>query len=83
MLTQPDTLSPIPAETNTAHRSEYLDYEGPVSGGRGMVVRWDGGTFEWLEDVPGKVAVELKGRKRSGRVRLECRDGKNWVAEWI
>jgi len=24
----------------------YLDYEGPVGGGRGTVTRWDGGEYE-------------------------------------
>jgi len=27
------------------HRQGYLDYEGPVSGGRGTVTRWDWGTY--------------------------------------
>ena len=27
------------------HRTAYLDYEGPVSGGRGRVTRWDLGTY--------------------------------------
>lgn len=28
------------------HRTMYLDYEGPVSGNRGTVNRWDAGRFE-------------------------------------
>ncbi len=35
----------VPAEATDDHRLEYLDYEGPVSGGRGVVRRVDGGTF--------------------------------------
>ena len=33
---------------NEDHRRAYLDYEGPVSGGRGSVVRVDHGTLRWL-----------------------------------
>lgn len=52
----------VPAEPNADHRLLYLDYEGPVSGGRGSVSRraagrctrsgegwslvWEGGTAE-------------------------------------
>ncbi|MCA9176217.1 MAG: hypothetical protein KDB14_17140 [Planctomycetales bacterium] len=28
------------------HRLAYLDYEGPISGGRGHVTRWDCGTYD-------------------------------------
>ena len=28
------------------HRLAYLDYKGPISGGRGTVTRWDRGTYE-------------------------------------
>lgn len=38
----------IAAERLPDHRCEYLDYEGPVSGGRGTVRRVDHGTY----DVP-------------------------------
>lgn len=31
------------------HRSLYLDYEGPVSGNRGNVIKLATGTLEWLE----------------------------------
>lgn len=44
----PPAVSPI--VPGAAHRSLYLDYEGAVSGGRGTVVRWDAGEFEWLAE---------------------------------
>ncbi len=31
------------------HRTFYLDYEGVVEGGRGIVTRWDSGQFRWIE----------------------------------
>jgi hypothetical protein len=37
----------VPAEPMFDHRLFYLDYEGPLSDGRGSVTRWDAGTFEW------------------------------------
>ena len=49
------------------HRRLYLDYEGPVSGGRGTVRRWDAGTFEWVADGPDRVEVVLSGGKLAGR----------------
>jgi DNA polymerase Ligase (LigD) len=46
------------------HRVAYLDYEGPVSGGRGTVRRWDRGVYETLPVVEGEaVKVVLKGEK--------------------
>lgn len=39
----------VPAHRLEDHRRAYLDYEGPVSGGRGHVTRADRGTYELLE----------------------------------
>src|SRR4051794_1331121 len=38
---EPGPGGSVPAEPAAPHRRLYLDYEGPVSGGRGSVVRWD------------------------------------------
>ena len=35
----------IAARPLVDHRPEYLDYQGPLSGGRGAVSRWDAGEF--------------------------------------
>ena len=40
-----DEASAIVAEPLLDHRRAYLDYEGPVSGNRGSVKRWDAGEF--------------------------------------
>ena len=53
------------------HRLLYLDYEGPVSGGRGSVKRWDGGTFEWIHDRESHLEIQLHGHILSGRVLLD------------
>jgi hypothetical protein len=67
LLAVPVPGSTVPAEQNADHRFVYLDYEGPVSGDRGSVRRWDAGTFEWVADVPERVEVELRGEKLVGR----------------
>jgi hypothetical protein len=68
----------VAAEATPDHRLLYLDYEGPVSGGRGTVRRWDAGTFDWLPSVGG-VAVRLAGGRVAGVLRLEPVDG-GWRA---
>ena len=60
----------IACEALADHRPIYLDYEGPISGGRGTVARWDQGTFVielWTDD---EIIVELAGAKLAGRVEL-------------
>jgi len=45
LLSEPGAGRVVPAERLGDHRLAYLDYEGPVSGGRGVVARWDHGTY--------------------------------------
>ena len=59
------------AERIADHRLAYLDYEGPVSGGRGSVRRVDCGTFVLLEASPERVAVRLMDGAMAGRLVLE------------
>jgi hypothetical protein len=54
----------------------YLDYEGPVSGDRGSVVRQDHGTFIWLRDTPEEVAVHLDGVRLQGRLVVSALGGR-------
>lgn len=68
----------VPAEPSAHHRTMYLDYEGPVSAGRGAVLCWDRGTFEWVRDDESEVVVELSGRRVSGRVVIRQESGV-WV----
>jgi hypothetical protein len=64
------------------HRPLYLDYEGPVGGGRGAVTRWDGGTFEWEVRDPGFMAVRLYGTRLRGVFRLMLLDNEMWSGEF-
>jgi hypothetical protein len=74
----PDDLAPQPALRLPDHRAAYLTYEGPVSGGRGEVARWDEGAFELIGDSAGGVGgdmIEAKvvGRRLRGRISLQRR----------
>jgi hypothetical protein len=71
LLAEPVPDAWVPAEPNADHRLMYLDYEGPVSGGRGEVRRWLAGTYrgelgdEWAVEWD-RGTLELRG----GRFRL-------------
>ncbi len=58
------------------HRLAYLDYEGPVSGGRGSVTRWDHGTYVLERQSEAEWAIELAGERLAGKATL-CRDPAN------
>jgi hypothetical protein len=66
----PDTRQPIAAEQLPDHRLAYLDYEGPISGGRGDVSRWDHGACEFQRSEPGTVLVWFHGQRLRGAARL-------------
>lgn len=68
LLGEPGPERSVPAEALGDHRKLYLDYEGPVSGNRGQVSRWDAGTFEVTRDDDGHLDVKLRG----GRLRLNA-----------
>jgi hypothetical protein len=60
------------------HRHMYLDYEGPVSGDRGSVQRWDAGTFhEEADSTPMSRMLVFDGARIRGRWRLASR-GTDW-----
>jgi hypothetical protein len=52
------------------HRLFYLDYEGPISGDRGSVSRWDQGTYRVERQEEMKWVLEMKGEKLQGRAVL-------------
>ena len=66
----PDTPGPIDAESLADHRLEYLDYEGPVSGGRGTVVCWDAGTYQFVRQTDRELVISLEGRRLRGTAML-------------
>lgn len=62
------------------HRLLYLDYEGPISGDRGTVTRWDFGRFVWITATEDRVTVRLSGTRWFGRLEL-VRTGETWRVE--
>jgi hypothetical protein len=74
--------APFAAEATADHRKLYLDYEGPVSGGRGRVVRWDAGSFDWLEATDEVVRVSLQGGRLVGVLELLCA-GSVWRGRFV
>ena len=79
----PDSGGVRPAERLADHRREYLTYEGPISGGRGSVSRWDEGTFREVstETNAGTIDFDLEGNRLRGRGCLAC-DGERWTFEY-
>lgn len=76
LLAEPLPGRTVEAEALGDHRLAYLDYEGPVSGNRGCVRRWDAGTFEWVED---STALRLAGGRCRGEAVLEQTAGGKWT----
>jgi hypothetical protein len=66
LLSEPANGKEVVVEPNTPHRLFYLNYEGPVSGERGTVRRWDAGTFDWIVDESERIVVELRGERLAG-----------------
>lgn len=56
------------AERLADHRLAYLEYEGPVSGGRGSVRRLDAGTYA---NGRRPLAYDLAGRTIRGQIELQ------------
>ncbi|SFH55451.1 DNA polymerase ligase N-terminal domain-containing protein [Planctomicrobium piriforme] len=68
---EPNVGVEIAAERLPDHRLAYLDYEGPVSGNRGSVKRWDGGEFELTGQTPEKLTFRLSGARVNWHVSLQ------------
>jgi hypothetical protein len=67
---EPAAVATIPALALADHRLAYLEYEGPVSGDRGEVSRWDRGTYRRLHTTGGELLLELSGDRLRGQVTL-------------
>ena len=66
----PEIGKTISAQSSFDHRIIYLEYEGPISGNRGAVVRWDKGSFVWKEESQNHLRVDLSGEVLTGLVDL-------------
>jgi len=67
----PDATGTTDAEPLPDHRLAYLDYEGPVSGNRGSVRRFDRGEYVLVEETPHRIEVRLNGVVLKGRAVIE------------
>jgi hypothetical protein len=67
---EPQRGKSFAADELAGHRLAYLDYEGPISGGRGQVTRWDGGFYAILEQGPTQLVLNMSGARLRGRVTL-------------
>lgn len=68
-------LPPEPGQSQVVdalpdHRPAYLDYEGPINGGRGHVARWDAGLYEAVSESDSQLDILLNGEKLSCRAAL-------------
>jgi bifunctional non-homologous end joining protein LigD len=74
---------PIAAELTFDHRKFYMNYEGPVRGNRGHVLRWDWGTY--TTEVPETeigvrpTIVHLQGQRLQGVAVLDPITAQQWT----
>ena len=74
---------PIVATRIGDHRTAYLTYEGPVSGGRGTVEIVDAGTYTTRRQAAAALDLDFDGRFLSGRLTLRCDEppGDRWTLD--
>lgn len=60
----------LPARALAPHRRVYLDYEGPISGGRGSVRRWDAGECDVIVWESDRAVIDLRGGQVAGRAEI-------------
>jgi hypothetical protein len=61
------------------HRLAYLNYEGPIRGGRGHVRRWDVGTYAGAWQPGNQQRFQLMGQRCRGTLQLEQVDDQTWT----
>ena len=72
------SVGTLPARRLGDHRLAYLEYEGPVSLGRGEVRRLDAGTYRTVSRGEDEWAVTLEGGRLRGRICLTRLWGDRW-----
>jgi hypothetical protein len=83
--TLPNAEETQPADALADHRLAYLEYEGPVSGDRGTVMRWDKGEYETVEERPMQICVHLRGERWQGKLTLQRTDAdaQRWLCSFL
>src|SRR5688572_1045480 len=80
-LAEPPGTRAVAAEPSFDHRLVYLEYEGPVSGDRGVVRRWDRGTYSPVAEQEGGLTVRLDGERLQGVFVLRQTGQGEWTFE--
>jgi hypothetical protein len=70
LASEPHPGQSVAAESLPDHRPIYLEYDGPLSGDRGIVSRWDSGTFELIVETESLLLLELHGQRLRGQATL-------------
>jgi hypothetical protein len=75
----------IAAQAIADHRLQYLDYEGPISAGRGEVIRWDAGQYSLENEHADELVIQLIGCRLRGRATLsrEPADNQRWTFSFV
>src|SRR5262245_3542170 len=76
---EPESGKSITATAQSDHRKLYLDFEGPVSGNRGSVTRWDFGEYEVVYQDSLVLILQITGSRLHGRVELQHVSVENWT----
>ena len=82
---EPCVARAIAADRLADHRVAYLEYEGPVSGGRGHVTRWDWGTYVLVASNDHEWQVRIQGERFDGTTILRCPEPatQRWTVEFL
>jgi hypothetical protein len=67
----------VSAELIEPHRRDYLEYEGPVSRGRGRVEIYDRGEYRIILSEESFLSLMLKGKKFIGKIEIKKITGKS------
>jgi hypothetical protein len=81
-LPSPLATCAIDAKELPDHRLAYLDYEGPVSGNRGTVQRFDAGSYQIAAQTNDRLELILDGGSLRGHLLLERTAGPDWRLTW-
>ena len=75
---EPELGSSSDAEALADHRIAYLEYEGPVSGNRGIVTRWDAGNYELVSGTGTSLELQLTGGNFAACITLKKGGGSHF-----
>lgn len=67
------------------HRLDYLTYEGPISRNRGMVSRWDAGTYELVRQDDEELVVRMCGARLAAKATITRQgdDDQRWIVWFV